>query len=224
MNDVPKSVHCFAVDGCSASGGANGRLQTGIRSDIQSYNESYEKRPRFLYQEFPKFLPSFVGGPSDGFGDVYFDVSPEQFWANAHRGTTEDQMFFSSLLFSDVKLGEPADGCTNYGEVDWVSLLKDLVRLKKTIKNGFYAKWITDFENGFLEEPGPEWGKLRPMPSIIRSCEKNKGAVLKDLKAIRDFVKKEPLLVDRLPKNEQMVEFVESGKIEVEVVYEETTP
>jgi hypothetical protein len=158
---------------------------------------------------YPKFVPGFEGA----YGE-HEDFSPaiEAFRQSAPLGTDEDRVFFKNQISLDgdfppfIMKTWDYGGCDRYGEFDWTSTLKGIARVKKNVKHAAYLKESSILEESLFRELGAKFD--------ICTCGK-KEAVSKDLLRVQKYLRKEPAYALQVPKIQQTIDSIQSGKIQV---------
>lgn len=196
------------------------QIETDFKKVFDSFDESIINETNFdsrrsaaindlVSNKFPAFVPAFKGAYGE---HEMFSPSIEEFRKSAPLGNAEDRTFFENQpsLEGDfppyIKKTWDYGGCDQFGEFDWTGTLKDIARVKKQVKNAAYLKESSLFEEGLFRELGTSYD--------ICTCQK-KEAVLKDLREIQKYLKKEPSYAPHIPKVQQTIDSIQSGKIKV---------
>ena len=196
------------------------QIEADFKKIFDAFDESIISEPNFdsrrsaaindlVSNKFPTFVPAFKGAYGE---HEMFSPSIDAFKKSAPLGNSEDRIFFESQLSLEgdfppyVTKTWAYGGCDRYGEFDWTGTLRDIARVKKQVKNSAYLK-----ESALLEE-----GLFRELSTNYDICTcKKKDVVLQDLRNVQKYIKKEALYASQVPKVQQTIESIQSGKIQV---------
>ena len=196
------------------------RIEADFKKVFEAFDESILNEANFDHRrstavndlvsfKYPTFVPGFEGA----YGE-HEDFSPsiEAFRQSAPLGTDEDRIFFKNQISLEgdfppyIMKTWDYGGCNQYGEFDWTGTLKDIVQVKKNVKHASYLKEASLLEEGLFGELGATFD--------ICTCGK-KEAVLKDLLSVQKYLKKEPAYASQVPKVQETINSIQSGKIQV---------
>jgi hypothetical protein len=196
------------------------QIEADFKKVFDSFDESILNEPAFdprravaindlVSNKFTQFVPAFKGAYGE---HEMFSPSIDAFRKNASRGTSEDRTFLESQIPLEgdfppyITKTWDYGGCDQYGEYDWTGALKRIDRVKKQVKSAAYLNETSKFEDGLVRELTTNYD--------ICTC-KAKEAVLKDLLDVQKYVKKEPGYSTYVPKVQQTIDSIQSGKINV---------
>ena len=160
-------------------------------------------------KQYPSFVPGFEGAYGE---HEMFAPSIEAFRRSASMGNTEDRTFFQNQISLEgdfppyIEKTWDYGGCTLYGEFDWTGTLKGIARVKKQVKNPAYLNESSLLEKNLFLELEPSYD--------ICTCRK-KESVLKDLRSIEKYLKKEPAFAANASRIQQSIDAIQSGRIQV---------
>jgi hypothetical protein len=159
--------------------------------------------------KFPAYVPAFKGAYGE---HEMFSPSIDAFRKSAPLGNAEDRTFFENQLSLEgdfppyITKTWDYGGCDRYGEFDWTGALKSIAHVKKQVKNSAYLKESALLEEGLFRELGTSYD--------ICTCKK-KEAVLPELLNVQKYIRKEAGYASHVPKVQQTIDSIQSGKIQV---------
>jgi hypothetical protein len=215
---------------CSSKGGSKptlaeifekaNQIEADFKKIFDSFDESIINEANFdsrrsaaindlVSNQFPRFVPAFKGAYGE---HEMFSPSIDAFRKSAPLGNAEDRIFFENQLSLEgdfppyITKTWDYGGCDRYGEFDWTGTLKDIARVKKQVKSIAYLKESALLEEGLFRELGTSYD--------ICTCKK-KEAVLQDLLNVQKYIRKEAVYASQVPKVQQTIDSIESGKTKV---------
>jgi hypothetical protein len=215
---------------CSSKGGVRPSLaeifvkakqiEADFKKVFDSFDESIINEPNFdsrrsaaindlVSTKFPAFVPAFKGAYGE---HEIFSPSIDAFRKSAPLGNPEDRTFFENQLSLEgdfppyITKTWDYGGCDPYGEFDWTGTLKKIAHVKKNVKNPAYLKESALLEEGLFRELGTSYD--------ICTCRK-KEAVIPDLLNVQKYIRKEEVFASQVPKVQQTIDSIQSGKIQV---------
>jgi hypothetical protein len=215
---------------CSSKGGAKpslaeifakaNQIESDFKRVFDSFDESIINEANFdsrrsaaindlVSNKFPTFVPAFKGAYGE---HEMFSPSIEAFRKSAPLGNAEDRTFFENQISLEgdfppyVRKTWDYGGCDQYGEFDWTGTLKNIAHIKKQVRSAAYLKESALLEEGLFRELGTSYD--------ICTCRK-KEAVLQDLLQIQKYLRKEAVYASQVPKVQQTIDSIQSGKIKV---------
>ena len=215
---------------CSSNGGSKPTLaqifvkakqiEADFKTIFDSFDESILNESNFdsrrsaainalVSNKFPTFVPAFKGAYGE---HETFSPSIDAFRKSAPLGNSEDRTFFENQLSLEgdfppyVTKTWDYGGCDRYGEFDWTGTLKNIAHVKKQVKSSAYLKESALLEEGLFRELGTTYD--------ICTCKK-KEAVLPDLLNVQKYIRKEAVYAQQVPKVQQTIDSIQSGKIQV---------
>ena len=160
-------------------------------------------------RKFPTFVPAFKGAYGE---HEMFSPSIDAFRKSAPLGNAEDRTFFENQLSLEgdfppyITKTWDYGGCDRYGEFDWTGALKNIAHVKKQVKATAYLKESALLEDGLFRELATSYD--------ICTCKKT-DAVLQDLQNVRKYLRRETVYASQVPKVQQTIDSIQSGKIKV---------
>jgi hypothetical protein len=196
------------------------QIEADFKKVFDSFDESIINEPAFdprraiaindlVSNKLPQFVPAFKGAYGE---HEMFSPSIDAFRKHAPLGTSEDRTFLESQIPLEgdfppyITKTWDYGGCDQFGEYDWTGALKRIDRVKRQVKSAVYLGETSKFEDGLAREFTTNFD--------ICTC-KAKDAVLKDLFDIQKYVKKEPGYGAYVPKIQQTIDSIHSGKISI---------
>jgi len=183
--------------------------------DESILNESKVDLRRFaivndlVSKRYPAFVPAFQGLYGD---EEYFSPLASVFRESSPLGNAEDRLFFDSRIPMEkefppfIRKTWDYGGCIRFGEFDWNRTLKGIAQVKKEVKHPAYRS-----ESSLLEE---RLFKEFETGYDICTC-KQKASVLQDLLSVQEYLQKEASFSPHIPKVQQTINSIQSGRIEV---------
>jgi hypothetical protein len=196
------------------------QIEADFKKVFDSFDESIINEANFdsrrstaindlVSNKFPTFVPAFKGAYGE---HEVFSPSIDAFRKSAPLGDAEDRTFFENQLSLEgdfppyITKTWDYGGCDRYGEFDWTGTLKNIAHVKKQVKSTAYLKESALLEEGLFRELGTNYD--------ICTCKK-KDAVLQDLSDVQKYIRKEAVYASQVPKVQQTIDSIQSGKIQV---------
>jgi hypothetical protein len=196
------------------------QIESDFKKIFDSFDESILNEANFdsrrsaaindlVSNKFPTFVPAFKGAYGE---HEMFSPSIDAFRKSAPLGNAEDRKFFENQLSLEgdfppyITKTWDYGGCDRYGEFDWTGTLKNIAHVKTQVKNAAYLKESALLEEALFRELGTSYD--------ICTCKK-KEAVLPDLLNVQKYIRKEAVYASQVPKVQQTIDSIQSGKIQV---------